>query len=522
LDQEYHLPRNTGLLVRDDSQTILYSSLRKESTLPANFFQQTIERNSGNFEFEWADESYLASFRWLFMEPKFLIPGFNITFIQPETDALLHTVEFNKIFPQVIALSLLVTVFLSIYFIRKNLAPLKVLKEGTHQIAVKNFNHRIKIASRDEFEELGNAFNLMSGQLQNQFYTLETSAQIIRSVLSSLDTQEILDTVISRMTDCFSCEDAGIGLLRSDQADEIDCYLADRQAEKEFQVVTHKLSPSDIKKLHKTADFLIIKQDQHLPDYLTILKRDGIDMYLVVPIFLKASLSALLMMSYRYAGALHEDCFRGRQMADQVAVALSNSRLLERLDRLNWGVLKALARAVDAKSSWTAGHSERVTQLTLQLADRLIRDPKERENLHRAALLHDIGKLGIQAAIIDKPGKLSEEEFKEIKSHPQIGARILEPIEEFKALIPVVLHHHERFDGNGYPEGLSGNAIPFGARILTVADVFDALISDRPYREGMPFERVIGIMREESGRQFDPLVVETLINTIYRKTPKAA
>ncbi len=522
LNQEYHLPRNTDLLVRDESHTILFSSWGLDVSLPPTFFRNTVGRNSGNFEFEWADNTYLACYRWIFMEPKFLISGFNITFIQSETDAFFHLVEFNKIFPQILILSLLVVLLFSFYFIRRSLEPLKILKDGTHQIAAKNFNHRVEIASRDEFEELGQAFNLMSVQLHDQFYTIETSAQITRSVLSSLDTQRILNTVISRMMDCFSCEAAAIGLTQSRRVGEIDCYLPDKQVEKSFQVVRSRLSPTDMKKLNEAAEFLIVKQDRHLPDYLTIFERDEINIYLVLPIFLEAGLAAILMMAYRHAGALNEDCFRGRQMADQVAVALNNSRLMERLDRLNWGALKALARAVDAKSSWTAGHSERVTQLTLNLADLLINDPKERENLHRAALLHDIGKLGIKAAIIDKPGALSDEEYKKIKSHPEIGARILEPIEEYKPLIPIVLQHHERFDGGGYPNGLSGDEIHLGARILAVADVFDSLISDRPYREGIPFERVIEIMREESGRQFDPQVVDALLNTIYRRAPKAA
>ena len=209
-------------------------------------------------------------------------------------------------------------------------------------------------------------------------------------------------------------------------------------------------------------------------------------------------------------------------MADQVAVALSNSRLLEQLNRLNWGTLKALARAVDAKSSWTAGHSERVTRLALKLADILIFDHAERENLHRAALLHDIGKMGIPAAILDKPGKLSEQEYETIKTHPQTGARILEPIEEYAAIIPMVLQHHERFDGKGYPAGLCGNSIHLGARILAAADVFDSMKSDRPYRDGMPLDRVMGNIQQESGRQFDPVVVEALMNTIYSKASKAA
>jgi putative nucleotidyltransferase with HDIG domain len=522
LNQEYHLPLDTELLVRDGSQKILHSSFQENSPLPADFSQKNVAESSGYFEFDWENESYLACFRWIFMEPKFFIPGFNITFVQSKTDAFLQMVEFKKIFPQVILLSLLVTVILSIYFIRKSLEPLRMLKEGTHQIAGNNFNHRVEIASRDEFEELGEAFNHMAVQLSDQFNTLETSAHITRSVLSSLETQKILETVISRMTDCFSCEAVGIGLVNRDRSGGIRCYLAGSQAENMIRKINRKLLPSDIKQLHNNPEFLIIRQNQHLPEYVSTFDSDGIAAYLVLPIFFDANLSVIITLAYRNPAALNHDCPRGRQMADQVAVALSNSRLMEQLNRLNWGTLKALARAVDAKSSWTAGHSERVTRLALNLADTLILDPRERENLHRAGLLHDIGKLGVSAAILDKPGKLSEPEYEIIKTHPHKGARILEPIEEYTALIPIILQHHERFDGKGYPNGLSGNAIHLGARILAVADTFDAMISDRPYREGMFLERVMGIIQQESGRQLDPVVVEALMNTIYRKAPKAA
>jgi nitrate/nitrite-specific signal transduction histidine kinase len=247
------------------------------------------------------------------MEPQFFIPGFNITFVQSKTDAFLQMVEFKKIFPQVILLSLLVIVILSIYFIRKSLEPLKMLKEGTHQIASHNFNHRVEIDSRDEFEELAGAFNQMAIQLNDQFNTLETNAQITRSVLSSLETQRILDTVISRMTDCFSCEEVGIGLVNSDQPDRIQCYLADRQAEDGIRRVHRKLLAADLKSLQNNKEFLIIEQNQD------------------------TNLSAIITLAYRNAAVLNDDRFRGRQMADQVAVALSNSGLVEQLSRLNWG-----------------------------------------------------------------------------------------------------------------------------------------------------------------------------------------
>ena len=285
-NREFHLPLNTDLLVRDGSKKILYSSIQQDIPMPNNLSQEKVGKGSGYFEFEWENKAYLACFRWIFMEPQFLIPGFNITFVQSKTDAFLQMVEFKQIFPQVILLSLLVTIILSIYFIRKNLEPLKMLKEGTHQIASNNFNYRVEIDSRDEFEELAGAFNQMAIQLNDQFNTLETNAQITRSVLSSLDTRRILDTVIARMTECFSCEEVGIGLVNSDQTNKIQCFLADRQAETGIRRVNRKFLAADLMSLQNNKEFLIIEGNQDIPDYLSILDGNGIGAYLVLPIFL--------------------------------------------------------------------------------------------------------------------------------------------------------------------------------------------------------------------------------------------
>jgi HD-GYP domain-containing protein (c-di-GMP phosphodiesterase class II) len=205
-----------------------------------------------------------------------------------------------------------------------------------------------------------------------------------------------------------------------------------------------------------------------------------------------------------------------------VAGALAQSNLIEEHTRLNWRTLKPSARTVDAKSSWTAGHSERVADIALKIGKSLGLDPNSIINLQRAAFLHDIGKIGVPVAILDKPGKLSHEEFSIIKAHPRMGGRILEPIKAYDAIIPMVVEHHERFDGKGYPDGLNGSSISLGARILAVADVFDALKSDRPYRQGMPFEQVIGIIKQEAGQQFDPDIVNAFLRVVEWQGVKAA
>jgi HD-GYP domain-containing protein (c-di-GMP phosphodiesterase class II) len=234
--------------------------------------------------------------------------------------------------------------------------------------------------------------------------------------------------------------------------------------------------------------------------------------------FVAEKLSGLIVLGYLDpTQANEEDAVQARQLADQVAVAISNARLIEELDELNWGTLYALARAIDAKSNWTAGHSERVTELALRIGQALRLNQKQLDDLHRGGLLHDLGKIGIPPEVLDKAGKLTDEEYQLMREHVRIGARILEPIEAYAGIIPVVLHHHEYYDGSGYPDGLSGDDIDLGARIFTVADHYDALISDRPYREGLPRETVIGFIKEDSGTKFDPKVVEAFLEVMVQE-----
>jgi putative nucleotidyltransferase with HDIG domain len=190
---------------------------------------------------------------------------------------------------------------------------------------------------------------------------------------------------------------------------------------------------------------------------------------------------------------------------------------MEDLDDLSVGTLTSLARAVDTKSAWTGGHSERVTEMALNIGREMGLSLEVLQDLQRGGLLHDVGKIGIPNEILDKPGKLTDEEYAMIKQHPRMGLRILEPIKKFTSVIQLVLQHHERFDGKGYPDGVSGEQISLGARILAVADVYDALVSDRLYRAGMSLERALSIIREESGRQFDPVVVDAFLRVIERQ-----
>lgn len=171
-------------------------------------------------------------------------------------------------------------------------------------------------------------------------------------------------------------------------------------------------------------------------------------------------------------------------------------------------VVRALTSAIDAKDPYTCGHSDRVARISVRLAKEMACDTEVLHTLYMAGLLHDIGKIGINDAVLCKPGKLTEEEFEHIKQHPELGYRILADIKQLANVLPAVLHHHEQWDGGGYPFRLAGDQIPLIARIVAVADAFDAMTSDRPYRKGMPVERVNDIFRAGAGRQWDAKVIE--------------
>ena len=199
---------------------------------------------------------------------------------------------------------------------------------------------------------------------------------------------------------------------------------------------------------------------------------------------------------------------RARRLVGQAGVALNEHRLRGELVEFGDETLRALANAIDAKSRWTTGHSERVTELAVAVGEVLGLAPRDLDTLRRGGLLHDVGKIGVSTAILDHPGKLDEAQRQAVESHTVIGHRILEPIRVFRPMLPIVLHHHERWDGQGYPHGLQGDEIPFLARVLAVADVFDALASPRPYRGPLPLDVVLTHVRSESGGAFDPRVLE--------------
>ncbi|MFP4498306.1 MAG: HD domain-containing phosphohydrolase [Vulcanimicrobiota bacterium] len=384
--------------------------------------------------------------------------------------------------------------------IRTSLDPDEIYMENWITVpedwkAVEELNHKIKV-----FYEIG--INL------NRIMDLDT----------------LLDNVITQVFEMFPAQ-RGYILLFNEKTKELETRVV-RYKENEDSPVSDKGDKNSKIEVSKTIINQVIKEKKAiLSDDARIDERFGMpDSVFLHDI--RATLYAPLMLDKIIIGLLCIDSFTSSHVftendlrllsiiANQSAQAIENARLHQNLRRLFVSSIRALANAIEARDVYTRGHSERVTSYSVKIAERMNLTREEIENIRYAALLHDIGKINIQEHILNKPGKLDKEEFDFMKQHPVFGARILEPVEEFKKILPYVYHHHEKYDRSGYPGNLGGEEIPLPARILAVADSFDAMTSDRPYRKAMTLERALTELKDNMGTQFDPKVVSVFLDLI--------
>jgi hypothetical protein len=208
--------------------------------------------------------------------------------------------------------------------------------------------------------------------------------------------------------------------------------------------------------------------------------------------------------------------FRGSELdllqssAALIGTQRANARIYADVKDLLFGIVRALTSAIDAKDPYTSGHSERVARIAVRLGQELKLDSAQRGDLYLMGLLHDIGKIGIEDGVLKKTSRLTDEEYRQIQEHVRIGVHILSDLKKLQHLLPGVAHHHECVDGSGYPSGLTGEAIPLAARILAVADAYDAMSSSRPYRRRLSPDQIDEIFRNGAGSQWDSRVVAAL------------
>jgi putative nucleotidyltransferase with HDIG domain len=515
---ELPVPPMVEAYILDQFNNVLYSSRPGPVSFPQGIALQMTQTTMGRFEWVNARKEYLASYRCIYLQPSFFTRQWTAVLSESKSDVLAPAANFKKIFPLVLLLSLWVVVLLSIVQIRRSMIPLEKLREGTKRIAEQDFSSPVTIKSGDEFEELAGSFNTMASRLEKQFNTLITLNEIDRAILSSLETEKIVEVMLTCLHDITPCGHVSVTLLDSGKNLTGRTYLwSGERKEKAFELMV--LEPEELQQLSDHPEFLFVELNGATPHYLAPMVRKGSRKCWILPIILKQSPSGFVTLGWSLKSSVpgQDDLGRARQLADQMGVALTNTNLVRELNDLNWGTLEALARAIDAKSHWTAGHSERVTKMGLRIGRALGLSQKEMDVLHRAGLLHDIGKLGTPMDILDKKEKLTNKEEQIMREHTRLGVRILEPIAAYADVVPIVLEHHEYFNGEGYPKGLAGKAISLGGRIFAVADSFDALTTDRPYRQALNREYAIEMIKEGSGSRYDPEIVQAFLEVMAQE-----
>ncbi len=265
-----------------------------------------------------------------------------------------------------------------------------------------------------------------------------------------------------------------------------------------------------------TGEILRINSGEADPRFAPLLRDDKI----------KSAISVPLKVRDKIVGVLNISNFLGRDrfyasdvrffslLAGQAAVAIQNANLYQSLQTSYLHTIVGLVNAIEARDGNLAGHSSKVVTFTVRVAERLRLPHAEFQKIRNAALLHDIGKIGIPDAILLKPGRLDDNEWKIMRTHPDLGGHIVEPVRHLSECVPLIRHHHERWDGTGYPTGLAGDEIPLGARIIAAADTYDAITSNRTYRDARGHEFAVEELRRAAGSQLDPDVVTTFLEVL--------
>jgi putative nucleotidyltransferase with HDIG domain len=504
----------TELCILDSSGRLLFNSARPIPRFIPRIMEKQAGSSVGQLEWNGKGKHSLVSYWTAFLTPLYHERPW-IVAVSQDTDVALRPIRlFGRSFLLIICLTLIVIGYLSSIMIRRNLVPLATLRKGTQQLSQGDLSARVTLCSGDEFEELADTFNGMAEHLQRQFSAIRETGRVIQLFLAAHNRAAIVKAALSVRDTAVPCDALALSLIVPDIVDTAVTYRdsgSDPAGGQPSEAVT-TFAPNELLMLAGNSGYLHVIDDGRFSALLQPMIEEGMREFFLFPFQRQDSLAGILTIGYRgVESPVQENLIHARKITDVIGVALDNVRLIEELNQLNWGTISALANAVDAKSHWTAGHSGRVTQLSMAIGRAMGLSREELEILHLGGMLHDMGKIAVPESILDKKGSLTEEEYALIKTHPEVGARILRPIHAYAGILPLVAQHHEWFNGRGYPRGLAGDDIALGARILAVADVFDALDSDRPYRSSWERHRVLSHIEERAGSQFDPKVVRALL-----------
>ncbi len=514
--RENSLPPLTELcLVQAELDLTLFCSSGSPARLHTDVRARMLDEAIGELAWSRGGQRHLAHYRTLDLRDLYGSDGFTVLLSEAQSRIGGPLRDFRRSFVPIVLITLWIVLLLSIRQIRRRLRPLELLRAGTKNIAQRDFSSRVEVSSRDEFEELAGSFNRMAHRLGVQFESLTTLSGIQSSLLSALRRHEVAEAMLSRLGGLLPCRSAQLTLFEGEEPARLTSYGWRPRGLDE--PVSRRLDAGELGWLQQNREIRVVGRSEPLPTFLSRLRSRRIERVVVVPVVLEERVLGMIAAGVADDSAVGlEDLGPIRQLADQVAQALSKAALVEELEELSMGTLSALARTIDANSEWTAGHSERVARLAVRLGTAMGLPKDELDTLERGALLHDIGKIGVDSNVLNKPSQLGAEERRLVQRHVEIGAEILEPVPSLADTLPIVRQHHEWYDGSGYLRGLAGGEIHPLARLLAVVDSYDALCSPRPYRAAVDEHEVRRHLSRQAGTQFDPAVVEAFLRLLER------
>lgn len=346
-------------------------------------------------------------------------------------------------------------------------------------------------------------------EMQEKIEKFEAVINFGELINSSIDYEKVYNKAVKKLKQIFQCEYVNIYRVDDKKSELYYDYVTSRDGKKEIRFPINQDSFAG-SCAHFGATLIIkdIKNDLRYYRTQEDLKRIPCQNMLLAPVVSRgAVLGVIQAINSRYEEFTNEDVYFIEAISNQLTVAFDNLKLFEKLNDQFYQVCEALGSAMLKKDLYTGGHTKRVAIFSELIGRELNLSFKEMIDLKLASILHDIGKIGIEDRILKKGNKLTDEEFEEMKRHPIVGNEILGHIESLKDVVDGVRYHHERVDGTGYPYGLKGDEIPLIAQIIAVADAFDAMISNRPYRMGVPLEDVYREIIDNAGTQFSTKVV---------------
>lgn len=386
------------------------------------------------------------------------------------------------------------------------------------------------ISVKDQSEEIRNlvkVFNGVNQNLEQQVAQLEQSRAVIQDLMKKIGmvitseekTEGLLDLITESMVKAMGAESGAVILLgeKNSEASSDQAVAWGKEREKLLRLVAQKASSlswmNQEKRsliINRSGDSSKTGEDPEDLNYRSLL---------CVPLRYKNRNQGcvLVLNKNNEQPFVQDDAALLEHVASQIAVATENTRLAKDAERGYLETIAALAVAVEERDAYTRGHLERVAGFSVKVAESMKLSPQAIRTLRDAAFLHDVGKVAIEDSILLKPGKLTPEERKVMETHAEKGEKIIAPLSAFKDLREIVRHHQEWYDGSGYPDGVKGEEISLSARILTVADVYDALTTTRPYRRAFPPDEALRMMSAEAGTHFDPNVLKVFMEIIQKE-----